>query len=180
MSWRRGFFIVWLGLGIVAIAIVGGSACFGDSISKRSPPAGASVPPNDLLDDFVSWEDRPLRPPASPSAHEDVVFYSEYVPDLGNPACDNPIRLDARIPNSTETTCLEMYKSDTFVESRCEDEALFKWRTNPKLLDQNDTKWISNVFNRKHACMTLLARKQKLSLWDTLSRWWSSDSFDKP
>jgi hypothetical protein len=66
-----------------------------------------------------------------------------------------------------------MYEANNFVEFTCEREAFFKQRTAPHLLVQSDIKWLSNVDNRRTACIDLLAEKGKLSMWDTISRWWT-------
>jgi hypothetical protein len=71
--------------------------------------------------------------------------------------------------------CQGMYDKSSFIEFPCEREALFKQRTAPHLLLQHDIKWLSNVANRKKACMELLAKKGKLSMWDTISRWWKGE-----
>jgi hypothetical protein len=102
---------------------------------------------------------------------QDIAIYSEYVPD---PNCEKP-RLEDRmfLGKSTLETCEAMYKADNFTEWLCEREALFKQRTAQHLLQQNDVKWLSNVVNRKGACLDLLANEGKLGLWDRISHWWS-------
>jgi hypothetical protein len=102
---------------------------------------------------------------------EDRVFYTEYLPNWGFD-CEKPL-LNTLNPWSSLEACEGMYKANYFVEFTCEDEALFKQRTAPHLLVQSDIKWLSNVANRRRACIGLLAEKGKLSVWDKISRWWT-------
>jgi hypothetical protein len=110
----------------------------------------------------------------SPDAalHQDRAIYTEYVPHVP-PDCEKP-QLDTLRFGSGLGICESMYKSNSFVEWDCEGEALFKQRTAPQLLKDADVKWLSNVANRKKACMDLLAQKGKLGWRDTISRWWNS------
>jgi hypothetical protein len=70
-----------------------------------------------------------------------------------------------------------MYKANSFIDSTwtCEREASLKERTAPHLLGQHDIKYLSNVANRRRACIELLARKGKLSICDKISRWWRGE-----
>jgi hypothetical protein len=105
------------------------------------------------------------------SSAQDDATYTEYLPGIP-PNCEKPI-LNISGFGSTLDGCQAMYKANNFIEWACEDEALFKQRTAPHLLQQYDVKWLTNVENRKKACMALLARKEKLGLWDRISHWWN-------
>jgi hypothetical protein len=106
-----------------------------------------------------------------PAHARDDALYTEYVP--GFPAdCEKPLLNTSGI-GSTLEGCEAMYKASNFVEWACEEEAMFKQRTAPHLLQQGDLKWLANLENRKKACMDLLATKGKLGLWDSVSRWWN-------
>ena len=99
-------------------------------------------------------------------------FYTEYLPNWGFD-CEKPL-LNTLNPWSSLEACEGMYKANYFVEFTCEGEALFKQRTAPHLLVQSEIKWLSNVANRRRACIGLLAEKGKLSVWDKISRWWTT------
>ena len=101
---------------------------------------------------------------------QDMAEYTEYLPGMP-PNCEKPL-LNTLGLGSTLEGCEAMYQKNNFVEWQCEDEALFKQRTAPHLLQQSDVKWLANVVNRKNACIDLLAKKGKLGLWDRLSHWW--------
>ena len=105
---------------------------------------------------------------------DDRAYYTEYLPGVFPPNCEKPL-LNTLSPYSSLEACVAMYQKDYFIEWACEKEALLKQKTNPNLLTQHDIKYLSNVINRKEACMTLLARKGKLSWPDTISRWWKGD-----
>jgi hypothetical protein len=98
---------------------------------------------------------------------QDKAVYTEYLSDN----CEKPL-LNTLGPSSSLEACQAMYRASNFAELVCEKEALFKQHTAPHLLQQNDVKWLSNVVNRKRACMDLLADKGKLGFWDRISRWW--------
>jgi hypothetical protein len=101
-------------------------------------------------------------------AEDDRANYTEYVP---GPDCEHP-RLDRTGFGSTLEMCLSMYKANDFTEiSSCEKESLFKQKTAPHLLQDYDLKWLVSTENRKRACMDLLARKGKLGVLDSVSRW---------
>jgi hypothetical protein len=117
-------------------------------------------------------------PPKTP--REDLAYYPEYVPSsmsgvTAAAGCEEPL-VNTLLPWTSLEACHEMYKASSFIEFPCEREALFKQRTAPHLLQQYDIKWLSNVANRKRACMELLAKKGKLTLWDTISRWWKGEN----
>ena len=100
-------------------------------------------------------------PPNKPP--EDRAFYPEYVPSsisgvTAVAGCEEPL-VNTLFPWSSLEACQEMYKASSFIEFPCEREALFKQRTAPRLLLQHDIKWLSNVDNRKRACIELLAKK---------------------
>jgi hypothetical protein len=104
---------------------------------------------------------------------DDDAYYTEYLPGMP-PNCEEPL-LNRFFPGSTLEGCEAMYKADKFIEWACEEESLTKQRIAPHLLTQADVKWLTNVVNRKRACIDLLASKKKLRLWDTISRWWKGD-----
>jgi hypothetical protein len=113
--------------------------------------------------------------PPGAAPHQDKAIYNEYV--LGLPfspnECEHPLR-DTFYVGSTLEACEEWYSNNNFIKLECEKEALLKQSTAPHLLKDADVKWLSNVANRKKACMDLLARKGKLGWRDTISRWWNS------
>ena len=132
--------------------------------------------PRDVFVPEPSETSTPAPPKAPP---EDRAYYPEYVPSSSSgftaaAGCEEPL-LNTLFPWSSLEACQEMYKASNFIEFPCEREALFKQRTAPHLLLQHDIEWLSNVANRKRACMELLAEKGKLSMWDTISRWWKGE-----
>ena len=111
-------------------------------------------------------------PPKMPP--EDRAFYTNYFP-TGIPEmnCEKPL-LSLQDWISLEE-CRSLYKEGSFIEWDCERETLLKQRTAPRLLEQHDIKWLSNVANRRRVCMNLLAKKGELSMWDKISRWWNRE-----
>ena len=100
------------------------------------------------------------RQKAAPVTQDDFAGYTEYITGLP-PNCEKPV-LNTLRPGSYLDACEAMYQANNFVEFSCEREALFKQKTAPSLLQEADLKWLSNVVNRKGACMDLLARRGKL------------------
>jgi hypothetical protein len=91
---------------------------------------------------------------------EDMAVYTEYLPGDATELRKASVKCVGI--GSTLEGCEFMYKKNDYVEWKCESEALFKQQTAPHLLQEHDMKWLTNIVNRKGACLDLLAEKGNL------------------